>query len=286
MAQRSPAGAERLGGDQDAFGVQAVEQVAEALALLANPVAGLDVQTVVGDLAGGDGVAPELGNGADGHRGILERGDEERQAVGTLCAFPDRGGTGQQQDTLGFQRLGRPDLAPGDPVARPIGDGAGADGGGVQAGVRLGHAERDVQVPGRDAGQVTLLELFGAVPDHRVHAEDRQVNAARPVHARAGGSHLLQHDRGLGDASPATAVRGRDGDADPAALGHRGVELPGERVGLVEFGPVLVGEPGADLTNRLADEPVIRVLGEVHAILRRSVINGSASLIQYQILDQ
>jgi len=31
---------------------------------------------------------------------------------------------------------------------------------------------------------------------------------------------------------------------------------------------------------------VIRVLGEVHAILRRSVINGSASLIQYQILDQ
>jgi hypothetical protein len=57
-------------------------------------------------------------------------------------------------------------------------------------------------------------------------------------------------------------------------------------VGLVEFGPVLVGEPGADLTNRLADEPVIRVLGEVHAILRRSVINGSASLIQYQILDQ
>jgi hypothetical protein len=42
-------------------------------------------------------------------------------------------------------------------------------------------------------------------------------------------------------------------------------------VALVEFGPVIVGKPGADLTNRLADELVIRVLGEVHAILRRSV---------------
>src|SRR5437764_118079 len=112
------------------------------------------------------------------------------------------------------------------------------------------------------------------------------MEAARPVHARAGGGHLLQHDRGLGDAPAATAVPGRDGDADPAALGHRGVELPGERVALVEFGPVFVGEPGADLTNRLANEPVMRVLGEIHAILRRSVIYGSALLIQYQILDQ
>ena len=124
-----------------------------------------------------------------------------------------------------------------------------------------------------------------------MHAEDRQVNAARPVHARAGGGHLLQHDRGLGNAPAATAVSGRDGDADPAALGHCGVEFPRERVALVEFGPVVVGKPGADLTNRLADELVIRVLGEVHAILRRSVTNlgviyGLALLIQYQILDQ
>ena len=38
-AQRHPADAERLGGDQDALGVEPVEQVLEAAALLADAVA-------------------------------------------------------------------------------------------------------------------------------------------------------------------------------------------------------------------------------------------------------
>ena len=124
-----------------------------------------------------------------------------------------------------------------------------------------------MQVAGCDARQVALLEFGRAVPDHRVHAEDRQVDAARAVHARTGGGHLFEHNRGLGDAAAASAVFGRDGDADPAALGHRLVELPRERVALVPFGPVLIREPGADLADRLAQQPVIRVFGEVHAPL-------------------
>ena len=139
-------------------------------------------------------------------------------------------------------------------------------------GVGLGDPERDVQRPVGDVGQVLLLHLLAAVDDHRVHAEHREVQRRRAVHAGAGRGHLLEHRRRLADALPAAAVALRDGDADPAALGHRRVELAGEPVLLVARRPVVVVEAAADGPDGLADR-IERVVVAHAAILtdRRSV---------------
>ena len=65
---------------------------------------------------------------------------------------------------------------------------------------------------------------------------------------------LVQHHRGLGDAAAAAAVLLGDRDADPAALGHAGVEVPRELVLAVAPRPVVVVEPGAEVTDRVGDE--------------------------------
>ena len=90
----------------------------------------------------------------------------------------------EQQHLLGLERLGDPDLAAVDDVVAPSRLREGRDPGGVEAGVGLGDAEADVQVAVDDPRQGPLLELLGAVLDHRVHAEDRQVHRAGAVHAR------------------------------------------------------------------------------------------------------
>ena len=61
-ANGDPADAERLGRDQDALGVEPVEQVAEAVALLADAVVDGHGQVVVAHLARHDGVAAHLGD--------------------------------------------------------------------------------------------------------------------------------------------------------------------------------------------------------------------------------
>ena len=62
-----PPDAERLGGDEDALGVEPVEQVGEALALLADAVVDGHLEVVEGDLAGHHRVAPGLGDRRDLH---------------------------------------------------------------------------------------------------------------------------------------------------------------------------------------------------------------------------
>ena len=77
-------------------------------------------------------------------------------------------------------------------VVVAVAHGPRRDVGRVGAGVGLGHAERDVQRPGGDVGQVALLHLLGAVDHDRVHAEHRQVQRRRAVHARARRGDLLR----------------------------------------------------------------------------------------------
>ena len=62
----------------------------------------------------------------------------------------------------------------------------------------------------------------------------------------------------------AAAVLGRDGDADPAALGHRVVEVPGEA--LLGIAPPPLGgvEVRAKTTHRLAHRLLLVGEGEVH----------------------
>jgi hypothetical protein len=55
-------------------------------------------------------------------------------------------------------------------------------------------------------GRVRRFQLLGPVLDHRVHAEDRQVDRTGGVHAPAGPRDLLEDDEALGDAEPVAAV--------------------------------------------------------------------------------
>ena len=65
---------------------------------------------------------------------------------------------------------------------------------------------------------------------------------------------------------PAAAVLLGDGDADPTPFGHRPVEVPRELVVLVVVPPVGVVEAGAHGAHALADQLVIGVRQEVHAL--------------------
>jgi len=142
--------------------------------------------------------------------------------------------------------------------------GERADRGGVGARIRLGHTEGDVQVAARDARQVLLLHLLRAVLHDRVHAKDRQMHCGRAVHRRPRCGDFLEYERRLGDAAPAAAIDLRNGDADPARLCERTVELPRKAMIGVAARPVLVGEVGADLAHRGTDEHVLFGLLELH----------------------
>src|SRR5690606_6945013 len=119
-------------------------------------------------------------------------------------------------------------------------------------------------------GQEPPLEVLAAVPDQRLEPEDPDVDGAAPAHTGAGGGDLLLDDGRLGDAHPAAAVLLRDGQSEPATLHHGLVELPRERLSLVAFAPVLVGEAGAHLPYRRPDVVVQLVGPEPHGLLLAS----------------
>ena len=138
--QRDLADADGLGGQQDALGVQPVEQVAPALALLAHQPPALDRQVVVGHLARRHGVAPHLGDGPDVDVVGVEVGEEQRQAGEALAAGAD-----EQQHDLALERLGGPDLAaPHDVAAPTLGLGPGGDARDELAAPALAALDEDV----------------------------------------------------------------------------------------------------------------------------------------------
>ena len=79
MARRERGAAEpdRFGGDQDALGIHAVQDVFEAAAFLADAVVGRHVQSVDEDLIGIDRVAPHLVDHAHLDMAAIERGVEQ-----------------------------------------------------------------------------------------------------------------------------------------------------------------------------------------------------------------
>jgi hypothetical protein len=261
---RGTADAERLRRDQDPLGVEPVEQVGEALALLADATAHRHTQTVVAHLARHHGVAAELRDRADVDLGPLQVDEQQGHPVGRLGALLARCGAHQQQAHLAERGLGGPHLGPVHHVLVAVAHGSCTDRRGVGAGVGLGDAERDVQVAGGDPGQHLSGELGRTVPTNRLHAEDRQVHGRAAVHRSAGRSDLLEHHRRLADPLTAAAVLLGDRDAHPTACSERLVEVPRELVGLVLRRPVLVREVGADPADALADRLVIRRAAEVH----------------------
>ena len=242
-------------------------EIPETPTFLADPVGLLHPQVVVDDLAGGDGVAAGLGDRRNRDRRVPQRRQEQCHAVGPLGALLERRSAAQQQHPLRFESFRGPDLATPDPITAVwFPNGAGADRRRVRARVGFGDPEGDVQITVRHAGQVRAPHLLRAVQHHGVHPEDRQVHRRAPVHGRTGGGHLFEDHRRLVDPPPPASVGLRDGDADPTAVGHRGIELPGEFVSGVALRPVGVVKAGAHRLHRFADHFLVRIRGEVHAL--------------------
>ena len=156
------ADADRLGGDEDALGVEAVEQVGEAAALLPHPVVDRHPRSSNTTSQDTTALRPVLGIGRDRDVGDLEVGEQQGEAVG-LARRPPRAAwcaraAGSSGSTAPWssrpcdpaRRSGRRRAEPRVVIAR-----------GVGARVGLGDAEGDVELPGHDVGQVALAQLVG-----------------------------------------------------------------------------------------------------------------------------
>ncbi|MDT5192447.1 MAG: hypothetical protein QOI28_4698 [Mycobacterium sp.] len=244
---RHPPDAQCFGCDQHPLRVEPVDDVGEALAFLADPVLNRHPQVVDEQLVGA-GVAAHLRNRADADVCAVGIGEEQRHAVGLLGDLVIGRRAGQQQDLLGLECLGDPHLSAVDHVAVTAPFGEGGDAGGVHAGAGLGDTEAHVQVAFDDARQGTRLEFRGAVHDHRLHAEDRQMDRGGRIHRPARAGDFLEQQGGLGDPETMTAVLLGDGHAQPAAADDGVVELLGIRA----------SGPSPSSTDRRTSPPVLQ----------------------------
>ncbi len=104
----------------------------------------------------------------------------------------------------------------------------------------------------------------GAVHDHRVEAEDVDVDGARAAHRGTGFGDRLHHDSRFGDAEAGPAIRLGHGDAKPVALGHGVEERVREDRVAIALQPVGFVEPGANAKDLIADLLLRLGKGEVH----------------------
>ena len=79
--ERDLAEADCFGGDQNALGIHAVQDVLEATAFFADPVGDGDFEAVDEDLVGIDGLAPHFGDLVRLHELAVEIRIEEAQAL-------------------------------------------------------------------------------------------------------------------------------------------------------------------------------------------------------------
>ena len=147
--------ADALGGDQDALGVHAGEDVAEALALLADQVLGRHPQIVEEHLGGG--VVHHRADRPDGqavaHRLRMSTRKTDRPSV-RFFDLVARRGAGEQQHQVGMLGAGGPDLLAVDDVACRRRARRGAER------QRVGAA-RSARSRRRPAGAARRLAIFG-----------------------------------------------------------------------------------------------------------------------------
>ena len=251
--QRVTTNRDRLGTDQDALRVQAVEDIAKALALLADPIGFGDEQVIDEDRIGIDGLAAHLLDLADLDRGTVEIGIEDRDAVGRLAAILE----------LGRPRRG-PDLLAGDPVAARNLGGEGLDRGRVEAGIRFGEAEAALIFAGDQPRNPACLLFRGAIDDDGMRAEEIDMDARCRRHAAAVAGDFAHHDHGFGQAEARAAIFLGHGDAEPAAFSHRAMEFKGKFTVGIALQPIIVAESLDDGADAGADRLVVFVDRKIH----------------------
>ncbi len=120
--------------------------------------------------------------------------------------------------------------------------GAHLERRGVEPGVGLGHGEAGLVLARDQRRQHAALLLLGAEHDDGMQAENVDVDGRGPAHGGAGFGDRLHHHRGLGDAEAGAAVLRRHGDAEPAGVRERAMQLVREIAAAILLQPIAVVE--------------------------------------------
>ena len=97
FGNRGAADSDRFGGDQDALGIQAVEQAMKAAAFAADQIRRRHFQVVDEQQVGIDGGAAEFLELANFDRRRIELGEEQAHAVGFLADLLEGRGAREQE---------------------------------------------------------------------------------------------------------------------------------------------------------------------------------------------
>ena len=253
-----------LGGDQDALGVQPVEQDLEAAAFLADAVLGGHRQRLDEQHVRVDGLAAHLRDLADLDACAIESRVEQREPVGRPAAGIPRRGPREDQHAVRDLRRGDPDLAAVDHVAVALAAREGAQPRRVEACVGFGDGEAGLLVAADQRRQPARLLVRRAEDDDRVQSEDVHVHGRRAREPGAGLGDRLHHDRGLDDAEPGATAGFRHRDAEPAGARDGRVEVVGKAARAIAFEPVRGVERCAEIADRVADGALLGAEAEVH----------------------
>src|SRR5258708_29298277 len=170
-AQRVLTDPDRFDRNQDALGIEAMQDVGKALALLADPVGFRNEQAVDEDGIGIDRLAAHLGNAMNIDLRPIEVSVEDRDAVGRPRTILIFGGPGQQHDLVGDLRGRGPDfLAVYEVTARYL-LSKSLDPGRVQPSVRFGETEAALIFTGDQPRDPARLLLWCALHNDRMGTE-------------------------------------------------------------------------------------------------------------------
>ena len=204
-----------VGEHREALEVERLGDVLEAAVEVADHVVVVHEHVVEEDLVGA--LVAHRPDGPDGEAGVVERHEEQRDAVVLGCVGV---GAGADPVPLGEVRRGGPGLLAVEPPAVAVAGGLELHVGRVGAGVGLGVADGELDLVAQDLGQELGLELVGAVLDQRL-ADD--ADALADLRGAPPGQRLVEQV--LVDAvALGPAVLLRPGHAQPAPLADLGHE--------------------------------------------------------------
>ena len=244
--------ADTFGGNQDALGIHAVENVAKTLVLLADERVGGNFEIVEEDFR--RRVVDHRRDRRDPHlvlRRRLHVDDEDRQPVRARGQGALGRRAGEEDHEVGMLGAAGPDLLAVDDIGIAALLGRRRDRQRIGARARFGDAERlQAQFAARDPGQVFLLLRLAAMPQQRAHRVHLGV-ARGPV--GAGGMDFGEDRRRSTQGQAAASIFRRDQRGKQPGFGHRGDELGRVLAGAVDLAPIGVGKTPAQRARRLAN---------------------------------